>query len=65
MISHEIRQAAKNSGLTQTKLAEMAATSQRAMSDFLRGGGLKLDSLDNLADGLGVTIKVPKRLRDK
>lgn len=59
-ISETVRQAAIDSGKTQTELAEIAGTSQRAISQFLRGSAIHLDSIDRLAEAMGVTVKRKK-----
>lgn len=64
-ISEAVRDAAKVSGQTQVELAAGAGVSQRGISEFLAGGGLQSKSLDALARHLGVTVKVPKKLRGK
>lgn len=64
-ISEAVRDAAKASGQTQVELAEGAGVSQSVMSEFLRGGGFRSDSLDRLAAHLGITARVPKKLRKR
>lgn len=61
MISDQLRDACRQSGLTQQQLAAAAGTSQRAISDFLAGKGLATESLDRLAEAAGCRLVVPKR----
>lgn len=62
-ISNQIRQAIKASGQTQVQIADGSGVSQRTISDFVRGGNLTSASLDAIADHLGITAKVPRKLR--
>lgn len=60
-ISDQLRTALADSGLTQSQIAEASGVSQRAVSQFLAGYQVRSDTLDALADAVGMTAKIPKR----
>lgn len=62
-ISEKLREAYRESGLTQQQLAAATGVSQRAISDFLRGRKVYSDTLDAIADVVGADLRVPKSFR--
>lgn len=62
-ITDQLRTALTDSGLTQSQIADAAGVSQRAVSQFLHGYQVRSDTLDALADAVGMTAKIPKRYR--
>jgi hypothetical protein len=65
-LSDQIRDAVDNSGVTHYRLCAESGVQQSTLSRFMRGGGMSLDTLDRLADVLGlvVVVKRPKRKGD-
>jgi transcriptional regulator with XRE-family HTH domain len=62
VITDTIRSGLAESGLTQNQIAEASGISQRAVSEFLRGSGVRSETLDRFAELLGVEISLPKKL---
>lgn len=48
-ITHTIRETLRNSGLTQTELAEKTHVSQSIICDFLKGSSVNSTTLDKFA----------------
>ncbi len=54
---HELREAIQKSGLSLTKLAEMADTSDSQLSRFMRGErGLTIDVAGRVCEALGLHL---------
>lgn len=64
-ITDQIRDAIRESGLTQAQIAAASGVSQRAISDLLRGRDVKTTSLDRLAIALGAELRLPKNFQKK
>jgi transcriptional regulator with XRE-family HTH domain len=66
-LSDQIRDAVKDSGMTKYRIAAATGVQQSSLSRFMRGGSLSLDTLDRLADVLGlvVVVKKPKRRKEQ
>lgn len=64
-ITDQIRDAIRESGLTQSQIATASGVSQRAISDLLRGRDVKATSLDRLAAALGAELKLPRNFQKK
>lgn len=62
-VSDQLRTAIRLSGQTQMQIAEGAGCSQRAVSDYLRGAGVSSETMDAICDHLGLSLRVPKKLR--
>lgn len=65
-IESELREAARQwieSGGSQTKLAEAAGVSQSAVSDFIRGSGIRLHIAERIAATVGRPLKLSGRRR--
>jgi transcriptional regulator with XRE-family HTH domain len=62
-LSDQIRAAVKNSGMTRYRISADSGVQQSTLSRFLRGGGMSLDTLDRLADLLGLEVVVRRAKR--
>ena len=56
--SEQIREAVDGSGLSRYRIAKLIGVSEVAVSKFMAGGGLSFDTLDRLAELLGLSVKV-------
>lgn len=45
-------------GISQSQMARESGISQRAISAFLRGGGLSLENLDSLCEWMKVEVRI-------
>jgi predicted XRE-type DNA-binding protein len=62
-LSEQIRQAIKQSGLSRYAICKAIGMDQAIMSRFMNGkGGLQQDSLDAVADLLGLELKPVNRV---
>jgi transcriptional regulator with XRE-family HTH domain len=61
--SDQVRAAIDASGMSRYAISKAIGLNQSVLSRFMRGGGLSLDTLDKLADllGLAVVVKGSKR----
>ena len=55
----QIRQAVRSSGMSRYYLSQLSGVPEASLSRFLGGAGLSMESLDAVADvlGLGVTVR--------
>ena len=56
-----LREAIRDSGRSQNSIAKAAGVPQGAISVFMAGGGLRLDSFEHLCLEVGVTLKPPRK----
>ncbi len=64
--SASIRRAIRSSGITRYAIAKATGIGQSTLSRFVRGqGGLSLDTLDKLADLLGLEIVTRRSTRKR
>ena len=59
-LSDQLRQAVDASGMSRYRVAKVLGIPESSMSKFMAGKGLRLDSLDALADLLELDIKARK-----
>jgi len=60
--SDQIRQAVKDSGLSQKVICKRIEIGQASFSRFMHDAGLRLSTLDRLADEIGFEITIrPKK----
>jgi transcriptional regulator with XRE-family HTH domain len=54
-----VREAVRTSGMSRYYLAQQSGVDEAALSRFVRGAGLSMESLDSIAEvlGLGVTVR--------
>jgi transcriptional regulator with XRE-family HTH domain len=57
-LSDQIRDAVNNSGLSHYRICADSGVQQSTLSRFMRGRAMSLDTLDRLADLLGLTVVV-------
>ncbi len=62
-VADEIRRALVASGRSRYEVSQKSGVDQAALSRFVAGGGLRIDSLEALAAALGLEIKVAKARR--
>jgi transcriptional regulator with XRE-family HTH domain len=63
-LSDQVRDAVDASGMSRYALCKAIGLNQGTMSRFMKGGGLSLDTLDRLAEVLGLEATV-KRSKQK
>ncbi len=63
--TEQIRQAVLASDLTQYRICQLTGIDKAAMSRFIHGGGLSMESLDTLAECLGLSVRVEKPRKAK
>jgi len=65
-LSDQVRDAVENSGMSRYAICKAIGLNQGTLSRFMRGRGLSLDTLDQMAEllGLEVTVKRTKRRGD-
>ena len=63
----QIRTAVDASGMSRYAICNAIGLPQASMSRFMAGAGLSMESLDSLAELLGLTVvaKRPRRLKEK
>jgi hypothetical protein len=64
-LSDQIRDAVDNSGMTHYRICADSGVQQSTLSRFMRGGGMSLDTLDRLADVLGLVVVVKRPTKGK
>ncbi len=64
-LTDQIRQAVVTSDLTQYRICQLTGIDKAAMSRFIHGGGLSMESLDALGECLGLAVRVEKRPKAK
>lgn len=64
-ITDTIRRGLAATGMTQVQIAEASGTTQRTVSEFLRGAGCSSANLDRFAEFLEAEIKLPKNIRKR
>ena len=60
-----LREAIERSGLTRYEISKRSGVDQAALSRFVAGGSLKLESVDKLIDCLGMHIKPASKPKGK
>ena len=55
----QIREVVRSSGMSRYYLSQLSGADEAALSRFVRGAGLSMESLDAVAEvlGLGVTVR--------
>ena len=55
----QIREAVRSSGMSRYFLSQQSGVDEASLSRFVRGAGLSMESLDSIAEvlGLGVTVR--------
>ena len=54
----QVRGAIKSSGMSRYFLAQQSGVDQAAISRFVHGAGLSMESLDSIAEVLGLVVTV-------
>ena len=56
----QIRDAVRSSGMSRYFLSQQSGVDEAALSRFVRGAGLSMESLDSIAEVLGLVVTVRK-----
>jgi len=64
-VAETIRRAIAASGESRYAICQRAGIEQAAMSRFMRGGGLRIETLELIAEALGLEIVVRGKSRTK
>lgn len=60
-LTDDIRKAVETCGMTRYRISQETGIPQSVLSRFMAGGGARSETLDTLADLLGLKIHRPKR----